>query len=456
MKKITLFLSLCLMTMCNVFAEDIVVWEGNQAGNIHFKPGFTDETGTNYNALMGDAAGQANLQSGDMITVYYTGATAGNKLLVQTSLDGWDNYPQSSIGNSTDLLTAGNGTYVMTINQDFIDLIKQRGLLLRRGGSPTYSFTKVVVTKGGKEEGGGGEGGETTDNIVKIWEGESSTGSLYWAPESAEYNKVFGDGKNQANAQAGDILRFYYKDAAADQQLWVQANWDGVNIDGSTPTLQEGAGSCEFVLTQYAVDLFKTNGIRFRRTNNGNAIYTLTKVEIEKAKVEEGVKKPGTDEEILWEGNENKDYTVSFRYEPNKTTLISKIAVGKYFNLYLSNVEEGDKVYFKECADWSFLNDGDADLVAGRQVFSYEITQTWIDKITAGGMVIQQHDSTGTYDYTFRYLTISNDPKADVDTAISNVAITTTENAAIYNLAGQRVGANAKGLVIINGKKVIK
>lgn len=451
MKKITLFLSLCLMTMCNVFAEDIVVWEGNQAGNINFFSDGNESEIANYNKLINDA----KLADGDIITIYYTGAD-DDKLWLQDKAN-WSTYDSSITGCTVDLLTDGDGTYVINVREALVEAIKTTGLRLRRGNTPAFSFTKIVVTKGGQSQGGGGgEGGETTDNIVKIWEGESSTGSLYWEPGSAEYNKVFGDGKNQANAQAGDILRFYYKDAAADQQLWVQANWDGVNIDGSTPTLQEGAGSCEFVLTQYAVDLFKANGIRFRRTNSGNAIYTLTKVEIEKAKVEEGVKKPGTDEEILWEGNENKDYTVSFRYEPSKTTLIGKLAVGKYFNLYLSNVEEGDKVYFKECADWSFLNDGDADLVAGRQVFSYEITQTWIDKITAGGMVIQQHDSTGTYDYTFRYLTISNEPKADVDTAISNVAITTTENAVIYNLAGQRVGANAKGLVIINGKKVIK
>lgn len=40
-------------------------------------------------------------------------------------------------------------------------------------------------------------------------------------------------------------------------------------------------------------------------------------------------------------------------------------------------------------------------------------------------------------------------------TAIANVAAT-SQNAAVYNLLGQRVAADTKGLVIINGKKVIR
>lgn len=41
-------------------------------------------------------------------------------------------------------------------------------------------------------------------------------------------------------------------------------------------------------------------------------------------------------------------------------------------------------------------------------------------------------------------------------TAISNVAVSGNENAAAYNLAGQRVSGSAKGIVIVNGKKYIK
>lgn len=50
-----------------------------------------------------------------------------------------------------------------------------------------------------------------------------------------------------------------------------------------------------------------------------------------------------------------------------------------------------------------------------------------------------------------KFLTMSFDNEVD---GISNVT-TTAENGAVYNLAGQRVNANAKGIVIVNGKKYI-
>ena len=44
---------------------------------------------------------------------------------------------------------------------------------------------------------------------------------------------------------------------------------------------------------------------------------------------------------------------------------------------------------------------------------------------------------------------------ADDATAIKNVTVEAAENAAIYNVAGQRVNATYKGIVIKNGKKYL-
>ena len=44
---------------------------------------------------------------------------------------------------------------------------------------------------------------------------------------------------------------------------------------------------------------------------------------------------------------------------------------------------------------------------------------------------------------------------ADEATAITSVATDTAEGGAAYNLAGQRVNAGYKGIVIKNGKKYI-
>lgn len=445
MKKFTLSLVMMLMTAMGISAEVITVWEGNST-TCNFFNG-TDS----YNALMGNGAGQANLSDGDVITIYYTGATEGNKLWIQNI--GWDTYAQSITGASNDLLTAGDGTYEINVTEAFVEAIKadasanEGGIRLRRGGSPTYNFTKVTVTKGEKKTDNGGEA--TPTNITVIWEGTSSEGSLYFAPESAEYNKIFGDGKNQANIEPGDIVRFYYTGAENDAQIWVQANWDGVGIDASTPTLPNGDGSCEFTVTQAAIDMYKTNGIRFRRPSG--SVYTLTKIEIEKVTADPSVLVPGADETILWEGNETGDYTLSFRYDPNKTNFVNAVSAGMFVNVYLSNVAEGDKIFAKECADWSYLNDGNTELTAGQQIYSFQLTQEMIDKIAAGGLVFQQHDSQ-VYNYTFRYVTVSAETKA---TAIKTVENKAQMNGIAYNIAGQRVAANAKGLVIINGKKFI-
>ena len=44
----------------------------------------------------------------------------------------------------------------------------------------------------------------------------------------------------------------------------------------------------------------------------------------------------------------------------------------------------------------------------------------------------------------------------DDTTAINGITNDTITDNTMYNLAGQRVNANAKGIIIINGKKVIK
>ena len=44
----------------------------------------------------------------------------------------------------------------------------------------------------------------------------------------------------------------------------------------------------------------------------------------------------------------------------------------------------------------------------------------------------------------------------DPETAVKSVKFFSTANAVLYNLQGQRVKANFRGIAILNGKKVIK
>jgi hypothetical protein len=53
-------------------------------------------------------------------------------------------------------------------------------------------------------------------------------------------------------------------------------------------------------------------------------------------------------------------------------------------------------------------------------------------------------------------ITINNDLPEDTSTGIETVKTNTTEGTAMYNLAGQKVAEGYKGVVIMNGKKVVK
>lgn len=560
MKKITFTLAMLLTAVLGISAAETTIWEGTQEGNLDFAAG-SDLHTTLVNAL----------KAGDEVNISYTGATEGNKLYIQDS--SWDSYPNSMINITTDVLTAGNGVYKFTASQEFINKLKTDGLKLRRAGSPTYSFTKVTVTQG--ESGGEGGGGETS-GIITIWEG-TSTSSIYWAPESSEYNKLIGDGSTQANLAVGDKIKFYYTGAEEGTEIWIQANWDGLsgegcmpaisgdgshefainaadlaqiktagirfrigkgsctftkievikkqesgggestgaiivwegsstsnlrwtvgseyynklvgdgegqanlsamdkikfyytgaaeadqvwfqndswntiaNIDPATPTITAGDGSYEFTVNAAAVEEIKTGGIMFRRPSSSS--YTFTKVEVIKYVPDAEVAVPGADETVVWSGSVKSNSGKSFRYGDERANFIAQLAAGKFINVYMSNVVEGHKIFFKDCTTWGWLNDGNTDLTAGQQIYSIEITQEMIDKINVGtgdyGLLIQGSTSD-TDPYDIRYVTISGSSATGISAVESAPA---RENGVAYNLQGQRVSMNTKGLIIINGKK---
>ncbi len=58
--------------------------------------------------------------------------------------------------------------------------------------------------------------------------------------------------------------------------------------------------------------------------------------------------------------------------------------------------------------------------------------------------------------FQFMAITINTDLPEDTSTGIETVKTNTTEGTAMYNLAGQKVAEGYKGVVIMNGKKVVK
>lgn len=450
MRKTTFIFSLLLIAVLKVSAEVITVWEGTQAGNLTFFNG--EDT---YNTLMGNGTNQANLSAGDKIDIYYTGAVEGSKLWLQDNE--WNTYPASVTGADVDLLSVGDGVFTVNVSQEFVDALKVKGLRLRRGGEAVYSFTKVNVVKGDDIPGSDAPGtsGDVSSNIV-VWEG-SSASTLRFTPESGSYldnyNKLVGDAEGQANLSAGDKIKFYYTDAAAEDQVWFQdMEWNNITaIDLNSPTIEAGDGSYDFMVNVAAVEAIKQKGIMLRRPNNSS--YTFTKVEVIKAQIDGDVIVPDASETIVWSGSAMGSISVDFRYDPNRSALLgADLQPGKFIKVYMSDVDEGDQIYIKEATSWECLNT-QTIMTAGTQVFSMELTEEIINKIKTSGMIIQRQGNGTTYDFEIRYVTVAN----TVTSGINHIGNRpdSVDSDVVYNLCGQRVSAAHKGIVIKNGRKYI-
>ena len=556
MKKFTLTLGLLLLALMGVKA-DVVIWEGSQEGNLDFAVG-SDLHTTLIN----------NVNAGDKLNVYYTGAGEENKLWIQNSA--WDSYDNSVAGVTTDILTPGDGVYVIPMSQAFIDKIKTDGLKLRRANNPTYSFTKVVVTAG-ENQGQGGEQGGDEDGIITIWEG-SQNSSFQISVGSDLYNKLIGDASGQANLAKGDKLKFYYTGAEEGTEVWIQAFWDGLSGEGSMPSIS-GEGSCEFYINEADLAQIKSAGVQLRigkgsctftkvevvKANQGggggaadeitiwegestsnlrfwpgdanydlltaqleamdvikfyysgaaegdqvwfqnnewsnlanidpasptiaagdgsyeftvnekalaeiiekgimlrrpsSSSYTFTKVVVIKYVPDASVLVPGEGETVLWQGSVKANSGKAFRYGDERANFIAALAVGKYLNVYMSDVVEGNQIYFKDVTTWGWLNEDKLNLTPGQQIYSYQITQEMIDKINVGegdyGLLIQ---GKTTDEYEIRFVTISgNEIVTDIINALP--ATDASYKDLYFNLKGQRVSSDTKGLIIKNGKKI--
>lgn len=244
--------------------------------------------------------------------------------------------------------------------------------------------------------------------VITVWEGTSQA-TIRFTPESggflANYNKLVGSEEGQANLSAGDIIRFYYTGAAEGDQVWFQKlpNWDNIpSINPNTPTLVAGDGSYEININATAVADIKENGLILRRPDASS--YTFTKVEVEKAPQDLAL--PAEDEIILWSGSD-KTGSIDFRFDPYLSKVINaNLQVKDTIKVYLSDVDEGDQIYIKECKDWSPLN-SNMSLTVGQQIMKLPLTQDIITKILENKMIIQRSGGGKTYDYEIRYVTVA-------------------------------------------------
>ena len=408
----------------------VTIWEGTSTESIYIAPG-----SDLYNKLIGDASGQANLAKGDKIKFYYTGAEEGTEIWLQANWDGLS-------GEGSMPSISGEGSCEFYINEADLAKIKEAGLRFRIGKGGC-TFTKIEVVKA-NQGGGGGAADEIT-----IWEGESTSNLRFW-PGDANYDLL------TAQLEAMDVIKFYYTGAAEGDQVWFQNNeWSNLaNIDPASPTITAGDGSYEFTVNEKALAEIVEKGIMLRRPNSSS--YTFTKVVVIKYVPDASVLVPGEGETVLWSGSVKANSGKAFRYGDERANFIAALSVGKFLNVYMSDVVEGNQIYFKDVTTWGWLNEDKLNLTPGQQIYSYEITQTMIDRINVGsgdyGLLIQ---GKSTDEYEIRFVTISGEEILTqiISDTLNETVNSRSVNSKYYNLQGQRVSPATKGLVIVNGKK---
>lgn len=233
---------------------NVVVWEGSSAATLRFTP----ESGSfldNYNKLVGDAEGQANLSAGDKIKFYYTGAAADDQVWFQDME--WNNIMAIDMNSPT--IEAGDGSYEFMVNVAAVEAIKQKGIMLRRPNSSSYTFTKVEVIKA-----------QTGDDVIVpdasetiVWSGSAKGSTSVDFRYDPNKSALLG-----ADLQPGKFIKVYMSDVDEGDQIYIKetASWECLN---SQTIMTAGTQVFSMELTEDIINKIKTSGMIIQRQGNG-------------------------------------------------------------------------------------------------------------------------------------------------------------------------------------------
>lgn len=235
-------------------SSNIVVWEGSLASTLRFTP----ESGSyldNYNKLVGDAEGQANLSAGDKIKFYYTGAAAEDQVWFQDME--WNNIMAIDMNSPT--IEAGDGSYEFMVNVAAVEAIKQKGIMLRRPNSSSYTFTKVEVIKA-----------QVGDDVIVpdasetiVWSGSAKGSTSVDFRYDPNKSALLG-----ADLQPGKFIKVYMSDVDEGDQIYIKetASWECLN---SQTIMTAGTQVFSMELTEDIINKIKTSGMIIQRQGNG-------------------------------------------------------------------------------------------------------------------------------------------------------------------------------------------
>ena len=285
-----------------------------------------------------------------------------------------------------------------------------------------------------------------------LWEG---SWYVSWdLPEGSEHREWKHLGQADFAAyEVGTTVCFYMEQAEGAEYAKYQIDkWDWTSLPGQTPTDFSGNTVAKLPITQEVKDAIAAGGFAIHGHGFNVVKATLTDEAGEEPQEPQG--------DVLWEG----DHFVSWHHadgNPNKEWKFLSQAT-------FAGIADGATLYFLLHANPMIVDPANTD----DQMYSaYKFDDGWWGALPGQGQVDFENDTVATlvvtaeikgivaergfaiHGHGFNVQKVSLSP-IEIPTSVENVAI---KNDGIrYNLMGQKVDENYKGIVIINGKKIMQ
>ena len=281
-----------------------------------------------------------------------------------------------------------------------------------------------------------------------LWEG---SWYVSWdLPEGDEHRewKHLGQ-ENFASYEVGSTVCFYMEQAAGAEYAKYQIdNWSWVQLPGQVGTDFSGATVAKLPITQEVKDAIAAGGFAIHGHGYNVVKATLT--------TDAG---DGQQTDVLWEG----DWFVSWHYLDSDTENAAHREWKQLSQTTFAGLEAGTTLYFLlgakpisiEGSDpytafkfddgwWNSLPGHDQVDFVNDTVATLVVTEEIKGLVAERGFAIHGHG------FSVKKVSLS---AIEIPSAVENVAI---KNDGIrYNLMGQRVDENYKGVVILNGRKMM-
>ena len=288
-----------------------------------------------------------------------------------------------------------------------------------------------------------------------LWEG---SWYVSWnLPDGDEHRewKHLGQ-ENFASYAEGTTVCFYLEQAegAAYAKYEIDKwNWD--SLPGQAPT--------EFSVSTVA-KLPMTTEVKAAIAEGGFAIHGHGFNVVKATLTDDAVEDPQPQGDVLWEG----DHFVSWHYKASDTEHLAN-REWKFLNqATFAGLEAGTTLYFLFAANPITVDPTNTD---DQEYSAYKFDDGWWGALPGYNQVDFVNDTVATlvvteeikgivaekgfaiHGHGFNVKKVSLSPIEILPTAVENVAI--KNNGIRYNLMGQRVDENYKGVVILNGRKMI-